>query len=158
KTVKFNEDVWELYDTNKDFSQAENVAAPFPEKLEEMTQLFLVEAAKYSVCPLDDRSFERANAAIAGRPALMVGRTETRLYRGKRMYEGAAPHLKNTSLAITTTIDAPEGKADGVILAYGGGAAGMSFYLKDGKPAVCYNSFGTVYKAEAKEKVPKGKS
>src|SRR5262249_55924948 len=157
KTVKFNEDVWELYDTNKDFSQAENVAAQFPEKLEEMKQLFLVEAAKYSVFPLDDRSFGRGTAAIARRPALWWVRTHTGVSNGMRIYEGAAPNLKNTSFALTTTIDSPEGKADGVILAYGGSAAGMSFYLKNGKPAVFYNSFGTVYKAEAKEKLPKGK-
>ena len=159
KTVKFNKDVWELYDTNKDFSQAENVAAQFPEKLEEMKQLFLVEAAKYQVFPLDDRTFERANPAIAGRPDLMTGRKQMRLFNGMRLYElGAAPNLKNTSFTITTTINSPEGKADGVILAYGGGSAGMSFYLKDGKPAVWYDWFGTTYKSEAKEKLPKGKS
>jgi len=157
--VKFNEDVWELYDTSKDFSQAENLAAQFPEKLEEMKQLFLVEAAKYQVFPLDDRSFERGNPAIAGRPDLMMGRKTMKLYSGMRLYElGAAPNLKNTSYTVTTTIDSPEGKADGVILAYGGGPAGQSFYLKDGKPAVWYDWFGTSYQIEAKDKLPKGKS
>jgi len=159
KTVKFADDVWELYDTTRNFSQAENLAAQYPEKLEEMKQLFLVEAAKYQVFPLDDRSFERGNPAIAGRPDLMVGRRHMKLYSGMRLYElGAAPNLKNTSYTITTTIDSPEGKADGVILAYGGGPAGQSFYLKGGKPAIWYDWFGTTYKVEAKDKLPKGRS
>jgi arylsulfatase len=88
----------------------------------------------------------------------MTGRTKMKLYNGMRLYEvGCAPNLKNTTYTITTEIDSPEGKADGVILAYGGGSAGVSFYLKGGKPKVCYNYFGTVYEIEAKEKLPKGK-
>src|SRR5215510_6393414 len=158
KTIPFKDDVWELYDTTKDFSQSENLAAKYPEKLAEMRALFLVEAAKYQVFPLDDRSFERGNAAIAGRPDLMTGRTSMKLYNGMRLFEtGCAPNLKNISYTITTQIDSPEGKADGVILAYGGGSAGLSFYLKGGKPKVCYNYFGTVYDVEAKDKLPQGK-
>src|SRR5262252_992841 len=159
KTIAFKDDVWELYDTRKDFSQAENLAAENPEKLAEMKAHFLVEAAKYQVFPLDDRSFERGNPAIAGRPDLMVGRKQMKLYSGMRLYElGAAPNLKNTSYTITTTVDSPEGKADGVILAYGGGPAGLTFYLKGGRPAVWYDWFGTAYTVEAKNKLPKGKS
>src|SRR5262245_40933033 len=158
KTIPFKDDVWELYDTTRDFSQAENLAAKFPDKLAEMKALFLVEAAKYQVFPLDDRSFERGNPAIAGRPDLMVGRKSMKLYNGMRLYEvGCAPNLKNISFTVTTEIDSPEGKADGVILAYGGGSAGLSFYLKGGKPKVCYNYFGTVYEIEAKDKLPAGK-
>jgi arylsulfatase len=158
KTVPFKDDVWELYDTSKDFSQAENLASKHPEKLAEMRALFLVEAAKYQVFPLDDRSFERANATLAGRPDLMVGRKSMKLYNGMRLYEvGCAPNLKNTTFTITAEIDAPEGKADGVILAYGGGSAGLSLYLKKGKPKVCYNYFGKVYTVEAPEKLPAGK-
>jgi arylsulfatase len=158
KTIPLKDDVWELYDTTKDFSQSENLAAKFPDKLTEMRALFLVEAAKYQVFPLDDRSFERANAALAGRPDLMTGRTSMKLYNGMRLYEvGCAPNLKNITYTITTEIDSPEGKADGVILAYGGGSAGLSFYLKGGKPKVCYNYFGTVYDVEAKDALPKGK-
>ena len=157
KTIPFKEDVWELYDTRKDFSQAENLASKYPEKLAEMKALFLVEAAKYQVFPLDDRSFERANPALAGRPDLMVGRKSMKLYNGMRLYEvGCAPNLKNITFTVTAEIDSPEGKADGVILAYGGGSAGVSFYLKDGKPKVCYNWFGTVYTVEAPEKLSPG--
>jgi arylsulfatase len=158
KTLPFKDDVWELYDTRKDFSQAENLAEKYPDKLAEMKALFLVEAAKYQVFPLDDRTFERANPALAGRPDLMVGRKSMKLYNGMRLYEvGCAPNLKNTTFTITADIDSPEGKADGVILAYGGGSAGVSFYLKGGKPKVCYNYFGTVYMVEAPAKLAAGK-
>src|SRR5262249_41258809 len=157
-TISFKDDVWELYDTNKDFSQANNVAAKHPDKLAEMKALFLVEAAKYQVFPLDDRLFERANPAIAGRPDLMVGRKSMKLYNGMRLYEGGcAPNLKNTSFIVTADIDSPEGNADGVILAYGGGSIGMSFYLRGGKPKVYYNWFGTAYSVEAPKKLPKGR-
>ena len=158
KTIPFKDDVWELYDTTKDFSQAKNLAAQHPDKLFELQAMFLVEAAKYQVFPLDDRSFERGNPAIAGRPDLMVGRTSMKLYNGMRLYEvGCAPNLKNTTFTIAADIDSPEGKADGVILAYGGGSAGVSFYLRGGKPKVCYNYFGTIYNVEAQEKLPAGK-
>src|SRR5262245_47429681 len=158
KTVPFKDDVWELYDTSKDFSQAENLAAKHPDKLAEMKAHFLVEAAKYQVFPLDDRSFERANPAIAGRPDLMVGRKSMKLYNRMRLYElGCAPNLKNTTYTVTADIESPEGKADGVILAYGGGVAGMTYYLKDGKPKVWYDCFGTPYTIEAPEKLAAGK-
>jgi len=157
KTIPFKDDVWELYDTTRDFSQADNLAAKHPDKLAEMRAHFLVEAAKYQVFPLDDRSFERGNPAIAGRPDLMVGRTSMKLYNGMRLYEvGCAPNLKNTTFTISTEIDSPNGTADGPVLAYGGGSAGVSFYLKGGKPAVCYNFFGTIQMVEAKEKLPAG--
>lgn len=158
KTLPFKEDVWELYDTNRDFSQAEDLAKKNPEKLAELRALFLVEAAKYNVFPLDDRTFERANPAIAGRPDLMVGRKTMKLYNGMRLYEiGCSPNIKNTTYTVTADIDSPEGKADGPILAYGGGASGLSFYLKGGKPKVWYNWFGTIYTVEAPEALGPGK-
>src|SRR5262245_53219499 len=88
----------------------------------------------------------------------MVGRKSMKLYNGMRLYEvGCAPNLKNITFTVTTSIDSPDGKADGVILAYGGGSAGLSFYLKGGKPKVCYNYFGTVYEIESAKKLPAGK-
>ena len=156
KMVPFKDDVWELYDTRKDFSQAEDLAGRHPEKLAELKAQFLVEAAKYQVFPLDDRSFERANAALAGRPDLMSGRKSMKLYNGMRLYEGCAPNVKDTTFTVTSDIDSPEGKADGVILAYGGGSAGLSFYLKGGKPKV-NDWFGTPYTVEAPEKLAAGK-
>ena len=158
KTIPFKDDVWELYDTRNDFSQAENLARENPEKLAELRAHFLVEAAKYQVFPLDDRSFERGNPAIAGRPDLMVGRKTMKLYAGMRLYEvGCAPNLKNTSFAVTADIDSPDGKADGVLLAYGGGSAGISFYLRAGRPKFLYNWFGTLYAVESPDKLAAGR-
>ena len=156
ETIPFKDDVWELYDTTKDFSQAEDVASKYPEKLAELKALFLVEAAKHQVFPLDDRTFERANSEIAGRPDLMVGRKSMKLYNGMRLYGACAPNIFNKTYTITADIDSSEGKADGVILAYGGGSAGLSFYLKNGKPTVCHDFFGTVSMIEAPEKLASG--
>src|SRR5262249_56340347 len=115
-------------------------------KCAEVGAVFVGEAAKYEVFPFDDRWFERANRAIAGRPDLMVGRKTMKLYNGMRLYElGCAPNLKNTTYTITADIDSPEGKADGVILAYGGGTAGLGFFLERGKPQVYCNCFDPVY-------------
>jgi hypothetical protein len=158
KTIPYKDDVWELYDTSKDFSQAEDLAGKHPEKLAEMKALFLVEAAKYQVFPLDDRSFERANSEIAGRPDLMTGRKSMKLYDGMRLHAACAPNILNKTFTITADVDSPEGKADGVLLAYGGGSAGLSFYLKNGKPTVYYDWFGTVYAVEAPQKLPAGKN
>jgi arylsulfatase len=81
-----------------------------------------------------------------------------KLYSGMRLYEvGCAPNLKNTTFTVTADIDSPNGNADGVILAYGGGTAGMSFYLKGGKSKVWYDWFGTTYEIEAPEKLAPGR-
>ena len=155
---KFFEDVWELYDTNTDFSQAKNLAKTHPEKLRELQELFLIEGAKYNVFPMDDRTFERANSELAGRPDLLIGRTSMTLYPGMRLYEvGAAPNLKNKSFTITADMDVAEGGADGVIFAMGNHTGGMVLYLKDGKPKLSYNWFAlTKYEFEAKNAVPVG--
>ncbi|HEY6343102.1 MAG TPA: hypothetical protein VIY49_16530, partial [Bryobacteraceae bacterium] len=69
----FDDDVWELYDTNTDWSQAKDLAKENPKKLHELQRLWLIEAVKYNVLPLDDRFAERANPDIAGRPQLIMG-------------------------------------------------------------------------------------
>ncbi|MCC6495133.1 MAG: arylsulfatase, partial [Propionibacteriaceae bacterium] len=77
----FDDDVWELYDTNTDWSQAHNLADEEPARLRDLKRLFLIEAAKYNVLPLDDRGPERANPDLAGRPSLVHG-NQQRLYPG----------------------------------------------------------------------------
>ena len=72
----FDDDVWELYDTNTDWTQAQDLAKENPKKLAELQRLFLIEATKYSVLPLDDRTFERFNPDLAGRPQLIKGNTQ----------------------------------------------------------------------------------
>ena len=101
------------------------------------------EAIKYRVLPIDDRVFERMNAATAGRPDLMGDRTSLTLSEGMvGMSENVFINVKNRSLSITADVDIPEGGANGVILAQGGRFGGWSLYLKDGKPTYCYNFLG----------------
>lgn len=137
------DDKWELYDTRSDFSLANDLAAKNPAKLKELQQLFLKEAVKYHVLPLDDRTLERMNAATAGRPDLMAGRTSLTLYEGMTgMSENVFINTKNRSHTITAEVEIPEGGADGVILAQAGRFGGWSLYMKDRKPVYTYNFLG----------------
>jgi len=137
-----DDDVWELYDTNVDWTQAKDLSAEHPEKLAELQRLFLIEATKYNVLPLDDRGIERALAEIAGRPTLVKG-DRPLLYGGMgRLTENSVVSIKNKSHAVTAEIVVPEGGAQGVIIAQGGSIGGWTLYLKDGKPRYCYNLLG----------------
>ena len=137
-------DTWELYDTRTDFSLANDLAKKNPEKLKEMQDLFMKEAVKYSVLPIDDRTFERLNAALVGRPDLMAGRTSLTVYEGMiGMSENVFINMKNRSHTITAEVQIPKGGAKGVILAQAGRFGGWSLYLKDGKPTYTYNFLGS---------------
>jgi len=137
------EDVWELYDVRADFSLANDLAAANPAKLAELQALFLSEAEKHHVLPIDDRSVERANPAIAGRPDLMAGRTSLTLAGGMTgMSENAFLNVKNKSKTITAEIEVPQGGANGAILVQGGRFGGWALYVKDGRPAYDYNWLG----------------
>ncbi len=136
----FQDDQWELYDTTKDFSLTNDLAASNPAKLKEMQDLFMSEAIKNRVLPLDDRRYERQNAALAGRPELLGDRTSITLWPGiTGMSENSFVNMKNRSFSITADLDIPEGGAEGVLLAQGGHIGGWSFYLKDSKPVFTYN-------------------
>ena len=154
------EDVWELYDTRTDFSLAHNLAAKQPAKLKELQDLFLKEAEKNHVLPLDDRAAERMNAATAGRPDLMAGRTSLTVYQGMLgMSENAFINTKNRSFTITADVETPAAGANGVILAQGGRFAGFTLYVKDGKPAYTYNYLGLrQYSMAATQPLPAGKA
>src|SRR6202035_5520305 len=109
-----DDDVWELYDTNTDWSQAHDLAAEQPEKLEALKRLFLIEAVKYNVLPLDDRRIERFNSDIAGRPQLVSGNSQI-LYGGMgRLTENSVLHLKNNSHSVTAEIVVPDDGGQGV--------------------------------------------
>ena len=137
------EDKWELYHVEEDFSSATDLAAKHPEKLKELQELFLKEAAKNHALPLDDRSIERLNAALVGRPDLMSGRTSLTVFDGMiGMTENVFINIKNRSHAITAEVLIPKGGASGVILAQGGRFGGWSLYVKDGKPIYVYNFLG----------------
>ncbi len=137
------DDKWELYDTRNDFSLVNNLAAKNPAKLKELQDLFLKEAVKHHVLPIDDRVLERINAASAGRPDLMAGRTSLTVYEGMTgMSENVFINTKNRSHTITADVEIRTGSANGVILAQGGRFGGWSLYLNNGKPTYTYNFMG----------------
>ena len=155
-----DQDKWELYHVVEDFSQAIDLAGSNPEKLKELQALFLEEAIKYDVLPIDDRVFERFDASIAGRPDLMGDRTSLTVYPGMtHMTENAFINVKNKSHTITAEVEIPEGGAEGVILAQGGRFAGWSLYMKDGKVSYVHNWVGLEhYTVTAPEPVAAGKA
>jgi arylsulfatase len=147
-----------LYDTNTDWTQSNDLANEHPEKLAELQRLFLIEAVKYNVLPLDDRSFERFNADIAGRPQLITGKTQLLFGGMSRLPEGAVLQMHNKSYAVTAEIEVPESGANGVIVSLGAGIGGWSLYTKEGKLKHCYNFFGVEnYFAEGQFVIPAGK-
>ena len=155
----FDQDEWELYNTNEDWSQANDLSKEMPEKLRELQDLFLIEAAKYNVFPLDDRVYERFNAAVAGRPDLPGNRKTMTFYPGMdTLMENTVLNIKNCSHTITAEVEISEGNNDGVIIAQGGRFAGWSLYVKDGFAKYCHNWFDVDYSyVEAAEKLPAGK-
>lgn len=137
-----SEDTWELYDVNADFSQAHDLAAKQPGKLEELQEVFTREAIKNHVLPIDDRRAERFNPAIAGRPDLLEGRTSLTVYPGMiGMMENAFINVKGVHHTITAEIEVPDANASGVILAQAGYFGGWTLYMKEGRPHHEYNWF-----------------
>jgi arylsulfatase A-like enzyme len=152
----FDDDVWELYGPD-DWTQARDISGEQPEKLRELQRLWLIEAGKYNVLPLDDRRFERFNPDLAGRPELVRGTSQLLFGRMGRLSENSVIVLKNKSHSITAQIDVPEAGANGVIVAQGGAFGGFVLYAMDGKPAYCYNLFGLQrFKVYGQEPIPLG--
>jgi arylsulfatase len=132
-----NNQVFQLYDLSKDFSQTEDIAAKYPQKVAEMKRMFLAEAKKYQVFPLDASVAARI---VAPRPNITAGRTEfvyTRPMTG--LPQGDSPSLLNASYTITADIEVPEGGAEGMILTSGGRFGGYGFYLLQGRPVFLWN-------------------
>jgi arylsulfatase len=153
----FADDTWELYDTNSDWSQAHDLAAEMPEKLEELKARFMEEARKYDVLPLDDRRGERFNSDLAGRPTLIKGNSQLLFGGMGRLSENAMINTKNKPHSVTAKFQVPEGGAEGVIVSQGGAYAGWSLYVKDGKPKYCYNLFGVErFHVEGDSEIPSG--
>ncbi len=132
-----NNQVLELYDLNKDFSQSQNIADKHPDKVKKMKELFIAEAQKYQVFPMDASVAARI---VAPRPNITAGRTEfTYNYPMTGLPQGDSPALLNSSYTITADITVPEGGAEGMILTSGGRFAGYGFYLLKGKPTFLWN-------------------
>ncbi len=137
------EDVWELYNVDTDFSQANNLAAENPEKLKQLQDLFLKEAVRNHVLPIDDRRAERFNPAIAGRPDLLGGRKTLTVYDGMTgMLENAFINVKGVSHTVTAEIEVPDANTGGVIIAQAGYFGGWALYMKNGRVHHDYNFFG----------------
>ena len=151
------DDLWELYDTNTDWTQAHDLAAEMPDKLAELQQRWLDEARRYNVLPLDDRRVERFNPDLAGRPVLIHGSSQLLFAGMGRLTENVMINIKNKSHAVTAQVEVPEGGATGVVFAQGGAFGGWSLYLHEGRPAYCYNLFGLRrFKVYGPDAVPAG--
>src|SRR5271165_6336637 len=157
KTVPLDDDVWELYDTNKDWSQANDLSKQMPEKLHELQRLWLIEATRYNVLPIDDRTAEKFNPDTAGRPVLIKGKTQLLFGGMGRLSENCGLSIKNKSHSVTAEIEVPESGAEGVIIAQGANIGGWSLYAKSGKLKYCYNVAGVNYfYVEAARALPAG--
>jgi hypothetical protein len=148
---------WELYNVDKDFSEANNLASSNPAKLKELQTLFYAEAAKNNVLPIDNDRVMRLNPT--NRPSLSEGLASYTYYSGaKRIPEGVAPDMKNKSWRLTAKVDVPQDGADGIIATLGGLFDGWAMYLDKGKPVFHYN-FANVahYQIEAPQALSPGK-
>jgi len=128
---------WELYKLTDDYSQYNDLAAKYPDKLKELKKIFAEEARKYNVFPLDNRAFARS---LTPRPSATAGQTEF-TYHGEisGISPGTAPPFLGRSFTITANIDVPQDGAEGMLVTDGGAANGYGLYLLKGKPVFTYN-------------------
>jgi arylsulfatase len=153
-------DVWELFDVRNDFSLANDLASQHPDKLGQLKDLFMIEAAKYNVLPIDDRTIERTNPQLAGRPDLLGDRKSLSLYEGMEgMMENTFINVKNRSKTVTAVLEIPSDGAHGAVIVQGGRFGGWSLHLRDGKPGYEYNWLGLErFVVESPESLPAGKA
>jgi arylsulfatase A-like enzyme len=154
----FDDDVWELYDGNTDWTQAHDLSKENPDKLHELQRLWLIEATRYNVLPLDDRSIERAIPEIAGRPTLIQGNSQLLFSGMGRLSENSVVSIKNKSFSVTANVEIPERGAEGTIIAQGGRFGGWALYAREGRAKFVYNVLGIhEFTIAATEPVPAGK-
>jgi arylsulfatase A-like enzyme len=152
-----DDDVWELYDTTNDWSQAKNLAKDMPDKLHALQRLWLIEATRYNVLPIDDNVAARLNSDLAGRPVLIKGNSQILFGSMGRLSENSVINVKNKSHAVTASIVVPKEGAEGVIIAQGGNIGGWALYAHGGKLKYCYNLLGIhQFYAESADKLPPG--
>jgi arylsulfatase len=152
------EDIWELYDTTKDFSLTKDLSNEHPDKLAQLQNVFLVEAARNKVLPIDDRTFQRINGELVGRPDVMKGRTSLTLSQGMSgITENVFLNIKNKSKTITADVVVEDDGGNGAIIVQGGRFGGWGMYVKDGVPAYDYNFLGLErYTVAGSEKLSPG--
>lgn len=156
KEGDFLDSPWELYNIEEDFAQANDLAKQNPEKLKELQQVFIAEAKKYNVLPLDSRMTERMDP----RNRLEGAPKSSWTYFGNRVRlpEPVSPLIFPSSNSITADVVVPEGGADGVIACCGGYSCGWSLYLQDGKPHFTYIFFDVANsQIDGTMEVPTGK-
>ncbi|MFD7307931.1 arylsulfatase [Promicromonospora sp. NPDC059942] len=140
-TYSFDDDTWELYDITRDYSQSVDLADQEPDRLRDLQDRFMAEAAKYDVLPIDDRFAERLDTTL--RPNYFAGRQRVVFHPGMvRLPEGSAPKMIGVPHTITVPVVIPDGGAEGVLCALGGDAAGFSLFLWEGRARYHYNYFG----------------
>jgi arylsulfatase len=150
---------WELYDVDKDFSQADDLAASNPQKLRELQDLWWAEAAKYNVLPLDWRAVERLNGELMGRPSLAGDAKTLTYYPGQvGLPNEASPRILNKSWTLTADLEVPAAGAEGMIATQGGLEGGYGLYLRQGKPTFVYNYLSIErFTIAGQQQLPKGK-
>jgi arylsulfatase len=154
-----DDDTWELYDGSSDWTQARDLSAEQPDRLAALQRLWLIEAVKYNVLPIDDRRYERLNATMAGRPQLVSGTSQVLFPGMKRLSEHSVIDVKNRSFTVTASVEAaPQGATNGVIVAQGGRFGGWALYLKQGRAKFVYNLLGIQsFVTEADRELPSGR-
>jgi arylsulfatase len=151
-----DEDVWELYDTSTDWTQAHDLAAEMPGKLETLKRLWTIEAARHNVLPLDDRVTEKLDPAIAGRPTLIHGNRQV-LFTGMALGENNMLDMKNKSYSVTANVTFPDRDPRGVIVAQGANFGGWALYVHEGRLKYIYNFLGLdMYEVTTTAKLPAG--
>jgi arylsulfatase len=159
KMPAFDDDIWELYDGSKDWTQSNDLSKQMPEKLHELQRLWLIEAVKYNVLPLDDRQIERINSDLAGRPVLVKGNSQVLFAGMGRLSENSVINIKNKSFSVTSDLEVPAKGAEGVIIAQGGRYGGWSLYARASKAKFFYNVLGIKsFGIEATKPIPTGKT
>ena len=155
--VAFDDDVWELYDGNTDWSQAHDLSKEMPDKLHELQRQFLIEATRYNVLPLDDRGVERFVPEIAGRPTLIRGNSQLLFSGMGRLSENSVVNIKNKSFSVTANLVVPDGGAHGTIIAQGGRFGGWALYAHEGTAKFVYNVLGIhEFPVVASKPIPSG--
>ena len=154
----FDDDVWELYDTSVDWTQFEDVSAQHPDRLHELQRLFLIEATRNNVLPLDDRVAERLNPDLAGRPDAHQGQPAAALRRhGPPDGELGRQHQEQVARGDGRDRRAATAASQGVIIAQGGSIGGWSLYVKDGRLRYCYNLLGVQrFYVDSDREIPAG--
>jgi arylsulfatase len=155
-SFSFEKDTWELYDIEEDFSESRDLTAKHPKKLRELQDIFMAEAAKYNVLPLDDRFVERGD--VRTKPSYLRGKTRfTYLSGTTRIPETSSPNTKNVNHTIAAEVEITQGD-EGVLVCCGGESAGYTLFMKDGKLHWEHNWFNeSRYRVSSKEPIPAGK-